>query len=539
MNRSKLNITSTFNAELLTQPLQFWLDKLNFPYQIQFAPYNQIFQQLLNNSSILFRNSLGINVILFRFEDWQQFNNIDKKDIQTSLHKITERLIRAINYLGANTNNPHLIISCPPSPNSNFSDYCIKFDDILQSAIEQVYNCYFIHSNNILMTYPVKNYYDKISDKHGHIPYTPPYFSSIATMIARKIYALHSPDYKVIVLDCDNTLWKGVCGEDGADGINLSKPYLELQQFMIEQYQKGMLLCLCSKNNESDVMAVFEKREDLLLKKEHLVTWQINWQLKSKNIKKIAEQLNLGLNNFIFIDDNPVECAEVRANCSEVLTLELPVDDQKILTFLKHVWAFDKLNVTPEDKERTRFYKQDVERKKMAENSSGLKQFLKEINLQIDLSLLNESHIPRFSQLSERTNQFNFYKKKITEADLMQFLFDTEKQCFVVHVKDIFGDYGLVGGILIHVSGKCLDVESFFLSCRALGKGVEHKMMAMLGAFAIEKNIGQIHVDFKLTDRNEPALNFLETLKRIDISKSNGKIIYIFEPEILKKINFE
>ena len=170
-----------------------------------------------------------------------------------------------------------------------------------------------------------------------------------------------SPPYKVIVLDCDNTLWKGVVGEEGVAGIAIPPAWRQLQQFMVELSGKGFLLCLCSKNAESDVLDVFEQRRDMILKRDHLVSWRINWQPKSENIRSLAQELNLGLDSFIFLDDNPVECAEVRAGCPEVLTLRLPIEGDMV-GFLERVWAFDRLNVTSEDQQRTAMYKQEIER---------------------------------------------------------------------------------------------------------------------------------------------------------------------------------
>ena len=135
----------------------------------------------------------------------------------------------------------------------------------------------------------------------------------------------------MIVLDCDNTLWKGVCGEDGPLGVEVTAPYRALQEFMIGQMNAGMLLCLCSKNNEKDALDVFDQRTDMLLKREHLVSWRINWKSKSENIKSLAKELNLGLDSFIFIDDNPVDCADVKINCPSVLTLQLPRNTEFVL----------------------------------------------------------------------------------------------------------------------------------------------------------------------------------------------------------------
>src|SRR5204862_373136 len=177
-----------------------------------------------------------------------------------------------------------------------------------------------------------------------------------------KFHALLRPAHKVIVLDCDNTLWAGVCGEDGAKGIRLDPPFQSLQKFMRAQHEAGMLLCLCSKNNEEDVNEVFAQRLDMPLRREHLISSRLNWLSKSENLKSIAQELGLGLDSFIFVDDNPVECAEVEANCPEVLTVQLPEDPQQIPQFLRHCWVFDHLTRTAEDIKRGEMYRQNRQR---------------------------------------------------------------------------------------------------------------------------------------------------------------------------------
>ena len=160
--------------------------------------------------------------------------------------------------------------------------------------------------------YPVADYHDPQRDQLGHIPYTPLFFAALGTILARRIHALLNPPHKVVVLDCDNTLWKGVVGEEGVAGITIPTAWMGLQRFMVELAGKGFLLCLCSKNDEPDVLEVFDRRPDMVLRRDHLVSWRINWQPKSQNIRSLAQELNLGLDSFIFLDDNPVECAEVR-----------------------------------------------------------------------------------------------------------------------------------------------------------------------------------------------------------------------------------
>ena len=176
----------------------------------------------------------------------------------------------------------------------------------LLSEAAEIANVHTISAASTLQHYPVVDYYDPHTARMS-VPYTPECYAAIGTALVRTIFNLNREPYKVIVLDCDNTLWNGVCAEDGLSGIEVTQPYHALQEFMIRQMQAGMLLCLCSKNNEQDVLEVFDTRTDMPLKREHLVSWRINWQSKSENIKSLANELNLGLDSVIFIDDSPLD----------------------------------------------------------------------------------------------------------------------------------------------------------------------------------------------------------------------------------------
>src|SRR5205823_8812586 len=188
----------------------------------------------------------------------------------------------------------------------------------------------------------------------------------------RKIHAMQMTPYKVVALDCDDTLWQGICGEDGPWGVVLDPPRRALQQFMLAQHDAGMLLCLCSKNNEEDVVATFRARREMPLHLEHFVARRINWQAKSTGLAELAHELDLDLASFIFVDDNPEECGEVQADRPEVLALPLPSHAGEIPDFLKHVWAFDRLRITEEDRKRTALYGQQIQRARLEKQASTL-----------------------------------------------------------------------------------------------------------------------------------------------------------------------
>src|SRR5207245_11632747 len=195
----------------------------------------------------------------------------------------------------------------------------------------------------------VEYYEDEYADNLGHIPYTPPVFTALGSTLARQIFSLLSPPRWVIVLDCDNTLWKGVCHEDGPLGVLVDAPCRALQEFMLHQIDAGMLLCLCGKNAEADVEAVFAENSGMVLRDEHIAARSINWNSKPQNLAELEDEIQIGLDSFLFIGGGRAECAEVQAQCPEVLTLLLPENAEEIPSFLRGVWVFDHRKVTPED----------------------------------------------------------------------------------------------------------------------------------------------------------------------------------------------
>jgi len=343
--------------------------------------------------------------------------------------------------------NPYLVCICPPSPTDEkaFNGLHEKLQEQLETELQQNPSICLIKSQELLRTYPVQEYYDPYGDELGHIPYNLTFFTALGTILARKILALKSSPYKVIALDCDNTLWNGICGEDGVKGVKIDAPFRALQEFIIAQQATGKLICLCSKNQADDVFAVFEQHPDMLLQRNHLVNWRINWQEKSQNLQSLAEELQLGLDSFIFIDDNPIECAKVRANCPEVLTLQLPQESEKIPQFLDHIWAFDQLQTTQEDQQRTNLYQQNIQRQRLQENSLSFEDFLAQLNLEIEISPVQKEELTRVAQLTQRTNQFNLTTIRRSESQIKQLCNSGELDCRGVKVKDRFGDYGLVG----------------------------------------------------------------------------------------------
>ncbi len=459
--------------------------ELGLPGEIRFAAYNQIFQELLDPASLFARNGGGINIALIRFEDWTAGQ--------------AGEFVDAVREAASSQPVPLVIVLCAGTS---------EFDEAMRRAFADLAPVYLLTAGEIDALYPVGDPHDPHANELGHVPYTPVYFVALATAIARKIHAITAAPFKVIALDCDDTLWAGICGEDGPEGVVLDAPRRELQRFMRARRDDGMLLALCSKNNEEDVAATFQAHPEMPLRLADFAAQRVNWETKGGNLASIADELDLGLDTIILVDDNPKEVTEAQAGAPQVLALALPERAGEIPEFLRHVWAFDRARVTEEDRRRPELYAQRAERVRARSSSASLEDFLASLKLQVAIAPMDVAQADRVAQLTQRTNQMNATCIRRSAAEIQRMA----AQCLTVQVTDRFGSYGLTGVMIFGVAGAALVVDTFLLSCRALGRGVEHRMVARLGEIAMERGLQRVEIPFVEGQRNRPALLFLQSL---------------------------
>lgn len=532
-------VSATFTAEALEPALAFWMRELGWELGIRFAPYNQVFQQLLDPAGLLMRNRGGVNVILLRFEDWARFG---AGPSLTALEENVRQFTEALGNAAPAFHSPVLVAVCPASPaflaGSGHSDFLARMEELLRTGMRDLSAVHLVTPADIQALYPVSDPHDPHGDKLGRIPYTPAYFAALATLLARRIHALRTPPFKVVALDCDETLWAGICGEDGPQGVSMDPPRRSLQEFMLARQREGMLLCLASKNNEEDVFETFRVHPEMPLRPEHFVAHRINWDSKAINLAALADDLDLGLDSFILVDDNPKECTEVQAAAPEVLALPLPSDATEIPDFLNHVWAFDRLRVTAEDRDRTALYAAQAERSRLQRKASSLEEFLATLKLEVRIVPAAPADLPRVSQLTHRTNQMNATTVRRSEAEI-EALLRGGYECLVTHVSDRFGSYGLTGVAILETTSEALVVDTFLLSCRALGRGVEHRMLAAIGERALERGIARVDVPFTPSQRNRPALLFLESIGAAYKETRDGGLVFRFPAECAARLVYK
>jgi FkbH-like protein len=482
-------ISATFTAEALEPGLAFWMRELELAGKIQFAAYNQVFQELLDPNGLFARNGTGANVVLVRFEDWNA----------GQAGEFVEALRAAAGRLTA----PLIVVLCEGTR---------EYDVLLRRFVCDLPSVHLVTSGEIDALYPVAEVHDPHANQLGHVPYTPAYFVALATTIARKIHAITAAPFKVIALDCDDTLWSGICGEDGPEGVTVDAPRRELQEFMRSRREEGMLLALCSKNNEEDVAATFRAHPEMPLRMEDFAAQRVNWEPKGANLVSLAEELDLGLDSVILVDDNPKEVTEAQAGAPEALSLVLPGRAAEIPEFLRHVWAFDRARVTEEDRRRPEMYAQRAVRTRAQRGAASLEEFLASLKLEVGIAAMEAGQAVRVAQLTQRTNQMNATCIRRTAAEIQRLA----AQCLTVRVADRFGSYGLTGVMIFREQAAALTVDTFLLSCRALGRGVEHRMVARLGEMALERGLERVEIPFVEGQRNRPALLFLRSLATQD-----------------------
>lgn len=494
----RIAIAATFTADPIAIPLGFWSGPLSTPLEAVFAPFDQVLQSLLDPTSVLRQNTHGLNVVLFRHadlgEEGRRAENL--KALAGALAAVPAGPV------------PYLVIAC--------AEQEVYESAALRQVAEQRAHVNFLEASWVRERYPVAKTFSPDGEKLGGIPYTEDYFVALAATVVRVAHALQHPPAKVLALDCDNTLWQGICGEDGPEGVRLTPGHAALQRFAVEQRAQGMLLVLASKNNWNDVEATFAAHPEFPLRLEQITAYRVNWDPKPGNLEALAKELSLGLDSFVFLDDSRKEVSEVARELPQVVSMEVPHASEELAEFPKHLWVCDRLRLTETDKTRAESYAQTQEFGKALAQAQSLADFYENLELQVQVRGVEAMDFARASQLTQRTNQFNFTTIRRSEAELHR-LWEERVEIFRIDVRDRFGDYGFTGLLIGKAAHGCYAVDTFLLSCRVLGRGVEHAVMRWLGKHATRLGLKDVELPFSATAKNQPAANFLKDLGAISL----------------------
>ena len=412
----------------------------------------------------------------------------------------------------------------------------------VRAMLQSTPNAILIDMNVILNRIGGEVFYDSRYWHIGKAPYSRRALQEIAFENAKAIRALKGKNKKCLVLDCDNTLWGGIVGEDGVSGIKLGTSYpgsafYEFQQEIIKLFNRGIIIALCSKNNEDDVLEVFQHHPDMLLKETHIATHRINWEDKASNIRAIAEDLNIGLDSVVFVDDSEFEINLVNHEFPEVVTLHLPkgksVDYRRILAACG---LFDTLTLSLEDKNRGAMYRAEVGRKKLKAQATDLTSYYKSLEMVVDIRYATKFTIPRVAQQTQKTNQFNLTTRRYNESEIQHFAERPDSDVFTLKLADRFGDSGIVGTcILLYETDKAV-IDTLLLSCRILGRGVEEVFVHYILKHARNRKCKTIIGEYTKTTKNMQVEFFYSKMGFVEMNSDKAHERRLFEFDLTQPI---
>ena len=342
---------------------------------------------------------------------------------------------------------------------------------------------------------------------------------SFSAWFRRQLLAIEGKRKKCFVLDLDNTLWGGVLGEDGLEGIQLGNSYpgnafKDFQKMLHEAVKNGVLLAIASKNNEDEVWDAMKTHPDMILEKNDFVSWRINWNDKSTSIYEIANELNISTDSIVFIDDNPVERNWVSQSIPEVVVPEFPKHPYQLISFFCDVYDsfFQLYDLTGEDKDKLVQYKQNSLRNQSLQSFLKIEDYIASLNIMISVKEADSFTIPRIAQLTQKTNQFNLTTRRYTEADISSLIYEGHK-VYSASVKDKFGDNGITAVCILKIiSTTKVEIDTMLLSCRILGRLIEFALMKKLLNMLQLDGIDEVHALYIPSAKNEQAASFYDKL---------------------------
>jgi len=531
-NKKKLLICSniTFN------PIDAIINDKNKFIEVQIANFDNIWIEAINSDiENIFIHCDILNIspeIRFEFNDSNYCNKIDKF-LKKQLLALKEKKLKTKQKIFFSTMTD--VIFAQGVFYKNINKIINNFNQIVTENFETVNLNYIIAEIGLENSFKASNLY------RFSAPYTIKFLNRLSENIIDLLLKNDLFKKKVLILDCDNTIWKGILGEDGEKNIEFNNTpigncFFEVQQIAINLTKNGTILCLCTKNNPEDIKKLLKKNlMPINLKNTSII--KANWNDKSENIKSISRELNLGLDSFIFIDDSEFELSEVKNKLPMVKTFSVPKDIYNYPNFFRKniVRLFNNKNLTLEDKKRVNYYKHEINRKKHLAKFKNKEKFIDslELKLKVYTSKQNQNYINRISQMTQKTNQFNLTTKRYTEEDIKNFINAKNVQVFTGDVSDKFGDHGKTILAIFKKEKKGFIIDTFLMSCRVIGRELEKSFFD-----AILKKIKnaklQIYGTYLKTEKNEQVKYFYQKLGFNLLMENKNSANYILDTKKLK-----
>jgi FkbH-like protein len=494
--------------------------------------YDQHMQELINDHSGL--SEFGADVIFINLslrelapEIVNNFSDLSVEQINDVLEMILHKVADAVGF-ALDKHQATVLISNFPSPchfHFGIADQKREYGEgefysnlnlEIKKHFRDESRVQLFDMEQLVSSYGKENAYDEKLYYLAKIPWQESFYPSIARQLIRHVAAASGQAKKCLVVDLDNTLWGGVLGESGPHGVKVghgdgeSEAFYDFQCRIRSLKNRGILLAVCSKNNFEDVEEMFAQRSDMPLQLADFSALEVSWDMKHDGLENIAGTLNIGLDSMVFIDDNPAECELIRQMLPLVDTILLPDDPSVYSAVLDSYHGFEKTQVTSEDMAKTRQYSERKDRVKHQASFDDIESYLESLQTEITIGLVDEQEKMRAHQLFSKTNQFNVTSKRYSMADVENIIEKNSSDLYTVQASDRFGDLGIIGLCLVdNTDQDTVFIDSFILSCRAMGRGIETAMINFIKEeYFGNSGVSSLDALFIPTIKNRPAQQF-------------------------------
>ncbi|RJS74831.1 HAD-IIIC family phosphatase [Candidatus Bathyarchaeota archaeon] len=545
--RIRIAVLSSFTVDPLVMYIDIECRLIELHPETYIAPFDQYPQEILDENSALYSFNPDIAILAVHAESllgdnflprFLTFTEEEKRKRQKEIIKHLENLISE---LSSRTNALILV--------NNFIVPTFSPLGILDNRISIGLKTFYQGLNSRLSDLFRENRqvyvvdFDGLAAKHGKdrcinpemyyrgsILISESFLPVVANEYMGYIKALKNLNRKCIVLDLDNVLWGGILGEDGFAGIKLGgdpvgKAYVDFQKLLLSYYNRGIILAINSKNNYEDAYKVIQEHPNMVLREKHFAAMRINWKDKVENMVELAEELNIGLDSMVFIDDSPQERERMKQALPQVLVLDLPRSPFHYCEALQNLNDFNTLVISEEDKKRGDMYYAKKKRRALMKMKGSLEEFLRSLDIKAEIRYADSFTIPRVTSLINRTNQFNLTARRYNQAQVEGMCSQPDRfQVYTMKISDRFGDEGIVGVAIVRKEKETWVIDSFLMSCRVIGRGVETALLAKIVEDAKANGASVLIGEYIPTPKNQPTSNFYRDHNFKRICQKNGTI---------------
>ncbi len=532
----RVAILRSFTVEPIVPLLRAEAFAYGIDLRVHVGDFNTYVQDMLDPESSLYRFAPDAVILAVRSEQVAPELGRDFADFSSEASRdAAERIISGYEqWIGAFRKHSQaaLIVHSlerPTSPSFGIFDsqtesmqsgLLRKVNSELRRIASELRGVYVLDYDALTSRYGSAHWHDEQRWLTARLPIAAGQLIHMAREWVRFLVPLSGRTCKVLVVDLDNTLWGGVIGEDGMAGIKIGPEYpgaayQALQRALLDLFRKGIVLAICSKNNPGDAMEALEKHPGMLLRTKHFAAMRINWNDKAQNLREIAQELNVGIDALGFLDDNPVECQQIRSALPEIMVIDLSHHDlsknpMAYASAVRDCAVFERLTLSAEDKHRTTMYIEQKQRERVERTFQSKEDFFCNLGQEAELEPVTELTLARVAQLTQKTNQFNLTTRRYTEPQISEMAKQPQWQISSIKVRDRFGDHGLVGVAITRDHGDDCEIDTFLLSCRVIGRTVETALLAHLAGAAEQRGRKRLIGWFLPTKKNAPAQDFYE-----------------------------